>query len=171
MTDNRRAVLTRVVQSLFLVLILAFVYVLIRGLGTTAPNSSDESTTILNKLSKGATSRYRVKGERIWISRFSDTQLNQLEGLTLFVDNQGPKCGSLEYCAFKIATSLGGAELVYTENPPMQLSASANWIGGYVNPENGAVYDLRGRAYLNEYLMLSNNQNSQASNLVPFIID
>jgi len=50
-------------------------------------------------------------------------------------------------CVVAAQTDRSGIEIRYTRERPPQLHHSVPWLGGFVNPTTGAVFDLLGRPY------------------------
>jgi len=101
----------------------------------------------------GETVLLRVNRELVWVTRLNLQQKDSLKNLnatTIQHQTEGVlRCTiSQEYCAIDASTKEQGIQLRYTKEPPSQLPAKNIWVGGFVNPSTGAVYDLLGRAYL-----------------------
>lgn len=52
-----------------------------------------------------------------------------------------------QYCLLSAATTRPGVELRFVSKKPVALGREAIWEGGFINPDNGAIFDLLGRAY------------------------
>ncbi len=120
----------------FGILGLGFALVLFMSLSNQAQHKDPQ---LFSDLISGQTSKRRINGVRVWVSRL-DTQ--QHESL-------GPNhpCKSLEFCIIAAEGSGSGLDLVYTLEPPPQLTSAQPWVGGFVDPSSGDVFDLAGRAY------------------------
>lgn len=141
----QREILSALVKGAFLLLILGFVWILLsslRGLPqqTTAVESAD--TDAFASLALGATELRRLNAQRVWVTRLSEQQRRFL--------GETHDCAAREYCIFPAATERPGIELVFTTERPLWLPATKDWMGGFVDPSNGTVYDIGGRSVLAE---------------------
>ena len=155
MAENlrRRALLSKAVYWMLALLALAFMFVLFRSLNTGLTESPSAEQTLkdeslFNDITAGQTALRRVGSLRVWVSRFNDLQKRQAAQLNTMVNSQGMHCKlQTELCVIPAATNRQGVELRYTRTAPAQLPNELLWFGGFVDPNNGQLYDLWGRAY------------------------
>lgn len=131
----RRQQLLRVVLFGFALIAFALLLVLFSGLSI---RSSNQPSSPFNNISLGETGKLWHRNQRVWVTRLSAEQQSAL----------GPEnqCAEMEFCALAAASSRAGIELIYSRTRPPQVQQSIDWQGGYVDPANGAVFDLSGRA-------------------------
>jgi len=155
---QRRAFLTKAVSRMLIILVLAFWFVLFRSLGTNVSSgvgassnteqTSKQDQAAFANVTLGQTSLLRVRGQRVWVTRLSELQQTQGKQLTPYVLGNDHNCQlENELCVFSVATTRDGIELRFTARVPAQLPANLPWFGGFVDPSNGQLYDLWGRAY------------------------
>ncbi len=145
-----RVVLVRLVAVMALIVVCAFLFILLKGtlgsgLQTNASNSSDE---LVHNLALGETALRRDDAQLFWVSRLTTEQTNEL---SLFSDSivqldSGCLLES-QICILSSQTERSGVQLRFVEQAPIQLPSDTPWTGGFVNPNDGAVYDLIGRPY------------------------
>jgi len=143
-----KTVLSRVVKLLMSCFVLAFLYVLFR-MATWTP--AFDLANEISEVTVGETKLVSLKGKRFWVTRFSQEQKQQMDKLKGLV-HQDTVCSESEFCLVKIDTSRLGVIIRYTIDKPAQLVTPNPWFGGFVNPANGAVYDLKGRGYVTNSL-------------------
>jgi hypothetical protein len=143
----RKVILTRLVVLLFIALAGAFIVVLFSSL-VSAPTASSDPQSILRfaDIQKGATGKRRIDGIPVWVSHLSSKQIDDLTRIKADVVDDGG-CQRKQYCIIDARTKQQGIDLSFTAQRPPQVPDTTAWLGGFVNPLNGAVYDLLGRAY------------------------
>ena len=143
---NRRQLLLNAVKGMFIVLGLAFAYVLIRSL--SGPSLVANPAAVFDDIEYGQTAPRRFQGQKVWATRLTPALRRQADTLKENLLNPDSGCApDVTLCVVSAKTERDGIEIVYTKNAPKQLSAAIPWFGGFVNPVNGAVYDRLGRAY------------------------
>lgn len=143
---TRRSVLVKTVKGMFLFLILAFLYVLFRSL--SGPSMITNPAKVFDDLQVGQTGLRRYQGERVWVTRLSLQQRSQADEVAEYVLEAESGClVSLVVCAVSAKTLREGIEITFSQSTPAQLPSGVPWYGGFVNPNNGAVYDRLGRLY------------------------
>ena len=142
--NNKRLWLVRMTFSAVVILIVLFLFIFFRGLAWS-PDTSEKKSSELNT---GSTKLIRQDGQRLWATRLSEIQRQELVKLTPFVTT-GNGCAPEGICFVQPETSQQGVIIIYIEKKPDVLVSETPWIGGFINPVNGAVYDLLGRLYPN----------------------
>lgn len=142
-----RLVLFRTVICLFAVLALAFMVVLFISLGTNNSPTQDPSnySDQFHDIKTGVTGKRRLGKHAVWVTRLSEEQRLQLGAMAKQVVNLDGCQMSL--CILNAHTERQGIDLIFSRERPPQVAVGTPWLGGFVNPTNGAVYDLLGRAY------------------------
>ena len=145
--------LVTIVKLMFLVLAIAFLIILFKGafVGTRiiSKASSTDLESQINNIKEGNTVILRLDQQRVWVTRFSQQQLNFNQNLSSSVISHKDGCFvSSSFCIVKTETKRQGVEIRYSLDRPAQVAENVEWNGGFVNPGNGAVYDLLGRAYV-----------------------
>ena len=147
MLFRSRRILKSSVGGMFALLVMAFVWSFFSGL--FGPSVSDTNGDVYAGIAPGETAMRRIQGERVWVTRLDGKLKGQLAGLDSQFIKPEAKCAlRQEYCLIPAATDRAGIELRYTLAAPAQLASGLPWFGGYVDPGDGAVYDLLGRVYL-----------------------
>ena len=132
---------------MFAVVIVAFVYVLLRSLSPTI----DDETELFQNIVEGQTAMRRLDGRRVWISHLSERQRRALQTMPEETVNTGSGCPvSAQYCIVDAASARAGIELVYSQQRPGIMLASTPWVSGFIDPSSGAIYDILGRAYVRQ---------------------
>ncbi len=138
--------LQRTIKLMFLGLILAFVFVLLRSL--SGPSNFTNPKTLFDDVVIGQTAARRLGNQRVWVTRLSDEQRQQAKQLDNFLIDPMAGCDSLkDLCVLAAASNRAGIDITFTTNPPIQLSSKSVWFGGFVDPTTGEVFDRLGRAY------------------------
>lgn len=133
-TINQRRILINLIKLMFGLLVLAFFFILFRGLTVRAPIATQNT---LSDIAVGDTVIRNIAGERLWVSHLSAQQQ-----LALGANNP---CATRTFCALLVTTQQAGIDLVFVKYRPDLLTTNEPWFGGFVDPYNGAVYDLAGR--------------------------
>lgn len=152
MNEYRRVALWRIIKMMLLMLLLAFVYILLSGSGVNAPHDGQQSTdeqelAIFDNINNSETVFRLYKGQRVWITRVSEAQRDQFVNLNTHVAATGGCLISADFCVLAANTDRAGINLSFVKSEPPQLPSDIPWVGGFVNPASGAVFDLWGRAY------------------------
>jgi len=131
---------------MLIIILFAFVFVLFRSLG--GPSLTKQSEVAFDDVQIGQTAMRRINGVRVWATRLSAEQRQQLIELNSAVVNSNSGC-SIEkaVCVLSAKTQRSGINIVFSKEHPIQLASELNWYGGFVDPSNGSVYDRLGRAY------------------------
>lgn len=130
-------------------IVLAFLFVLVRSLSTgyNSFSDGDQSDQFANVF-QGTTQMRRLNGQRVWVSRLSPQQSKQLFDRTI---NSGAGIAACdihaELCVVDAATTRSGIELRYLLQRPTRIAHDVIWVGGFIDPNNGNLYDLLGRSY------------------------
>ena len=141
-----KELLIRLVRTMFLILVLAFVFVLLRSLG--GPSLTTSVASPFDDVEIGETAIRRYQGQRVWVTRFSSQLRRELKAVDAVVINPHTGCKpSKPLCAVLALTDVDGIEIRYSLARPAAIKRSVAWIGGFVNPNSGAAFDLLGRAY------------------------
>jgi len=147
---NRRVVLRRLITVMLVFASGTFVFILLNGtLGFNPLIDSDQrAEKLTDELAIGDSELRRAEGELIWISYLSTEQMNELAAYTDAIVRLDTGCAvDMQYCGLSAETGQTGIQFRWSESPPPQVPIGLPWSGGFVNPVNGAVYDLLGRAY------------------------
>ena len=142
--------LIRLITVMVVIIVVAFLYILLRGtVGfTTTANPESMEHQMFKDISLGETILRKEAGKLYWVSNFTDEQLTQLMAFSKKIVASQTGCSTdHQLCIVDAQTERAGVHLRYTESVPDQLAAEYPWVGGYVKSNNGAVYDLLGRAY------------------------
>lgn len=127
---------------MFTILVLLFTFILFKGFSVS--QSFDEQSNAFSKVAKGETQKIYVEKRWVWASRLNQQQQQTLQQRN---SNQQLNCCEPNLCVVATATERAGIDLVFTQKRPPQLSDVESWVGGFVNPNSGVVYDLSGLAY------------------------
>jgi len=128
---------------MLLILVLAFAVVLFTGI--FEPKRGAPAQQPFSDVPIGATELRRYHGQRVWVTHLTDSlAFSRLDG---FVDTAGSCDRSQEFCVLLASTARQGVEFVFSHIAPAQLPADVPWMGGFINPSTGAVFDLLGRPY------------------------
>lgn len=143
--------LTRIVILLCAVVLFSFASILLNGtIFFVSPSVEKKSVhSSFDDLIIGETKLRRVGKRVVWVTLLSAMQKSNMQQLTAGLVDHNEGCDlSQVYCVLLADTKQSGISLRYTAAAPPQLPNTVPWFGGFVNPTNGAVYDLLGRAYL-----------------------
>lgn len=167
---DKRKILSRAIATMFALLALGFIYVLFSGLSSQNNSSVINSKAITDinlpkspmfDIELGRSEIRRHQGQRLWVTQLAPQQLTELATLEDWLVDVNSGCSTQQvWCAVRTKTQQSGIELRYVKNRPPQLESLSVWVGGFVDPTNGAVYDLLGRAYKQ-----NKASNSQAINV------
>jgi hypothetical protein len=142
---NRKG-LSVLIFAMFGSLILAFAVVLLRFSGGVP--QTPRLTDTFAQLRSGQTVLQRLNGDPVWVSRLSESQRQQAKTNEGYLLKPESGCApATELCALVASTDRDGVVIRFTHAIPPQLPAESVWFGGFVNPLNGATFDLLGRAY------------------------
>ena len=143
-----RSHLSRLVLAMFGLLLFGFVFILVGSLRAPAISEAITDVEKFAEVAIGQTVLRRIEGRRVWLTRLSESQRHAATLLQeqLVYPDAGCKPESV-LCVLDAATARDGIELTYTDSPPPQLPNAPTWMGGFVDPGSGAVFDLLGRAY------------------------
>ena len=146
MSELRRLALWRIIKVMFLLLLLAFAYVFF--VGVPLSHFFDRPVKhIFDNINIGETVLKTHQGQRVWITRFSDTQRRDYRAVSAEVVNSGGCDSNVDYCALAASTDSQGIYITFSQEEPPRLPSDIAWIGGFVNPTSSAIFDLWGRAY------------------------
>lgn len=136
--------LSRAIKLLLSCFILAFLYVLFK-MATWSPqfNLANELSAVL----ESDTRLVSLKGKRYWVTKLSKNQRKQMDDVDTYV-HQVTVCDESDFCLIDSSTLRQGVIIRFALEKPQQLNLEQEWFGGFINPANGAVYDLKGRGYL-----------------------
>ena len=141
-----REVLLRIVKTMFAVLLLAFLFVLFRSL--SGPSRLTAPETAFDDVEVGETALRRIGSERVWATRLSALHRSQALELSAFVHDPASGClPTVVVCGLSAKTERAGIEIIFSAEPPPQVPSTLPWLGGFVDPSSGKVYDRLGRAY------------------------
>jgi len=150
---NQRKWLLRLTALISIAFLVSFFYIFIRGL-IWSPNSIDNRLDLSAvQLSLGTSDIFQFSGKRVWLTRFSEKQHEQLRNMNEFVYQEGGcDLGEINtekesYCMLQVETQIQGVIIRYISERPHSLSKDTPWVGGFINPADGAIYDLSGRLY------------------------
>jgi hypothetical protein len=143
-----KSLLLRLIKVMFGLLFIAFAYILLVGIGgSNTPKSQNPDKQFAN-VGEGQSRLIRLRGERAWLTRLTNTQRAQLSILSEELSNPDAACKTTaKLCAVFSATSQSGINLSFSATAPPQLPSTVVWFGGFVDPTTGATFDLLGRAY------------------------
>jgi hypothetical protein len=145
---SRREQLKFLVRGMFGLLLLAFVFVSLRSLNGVESDNSLHQALSIDQLPLGKTTLRRVDGMRLWITRLSDQQRRDAAlNKPFLMDSQTACPPQLDVCALSATAAKYSVDIVFSLKAPPQLPDEANWLGGFIDPTTGAVFDLLGRAY------------------------
>lgn len=151
MRPTVRKNLARAVMLMCAIVVLSFASVLLNGtvFFFSGSDQQDYSEQYFDGLITGEPELRRIDKQLVWVTHLSTAQKNNSEILTGAQVSQDQACDiSQDYCILLAETQRSGINLQYTSAKPAQLPIELPWFGGFVNPINGSVYDLLGRAYL-----------------------
>lgn len=131
--SNQRRLLKKAVTVGFSLIGLAFIVILVLSLGGYQP-----PVTPFANIPKGQTEKQWHQGQRVWVTRLNKAQKNQLGANNPCIDG--------ELCIVSATTQREGIEIVFARTKPLQIESNDPWLGGYIDPTNGNVYDLGGVA-------------------------
>lgn len=140
---NKRIWLVRLTSICATLLLLTFLFVILRGIAWS-PHEIETNTA---EIELGSTKLIHQSGQRLWVSRLTDLQRQNLSSLSNEVFLEGGCVIKDELCLIDSATDQQGIIMIYLENKPDVLTDKTPWFGGFINPRNGAIYDLLGRLY------------------------
>jgi len=149
---NKREFLSISVGSLFICLFLAFGWIYFYGLTSNQSQTStfkeEEINELFQNVAVGRVVSRRFKGQQVLVVHLSSKQRSQIESLNESVIQPESGCDlNKVYCVLTATTERDGVYLQYTLKEPPQLLAGTLWLGGFVDPSSGAIYDLIGRGY------------------------
>ena len=130
-----RQLLRRLITAGFSLLLIGFVYILVRGLGG---GPELDRPAEFSDITIGQTAKRRLQGQRVWVTRFDQTSSDKL-------DAEHP-CAITPVCIVSAVGQNDSVDIMYSAAPPPQLARGIEWNGGFVDPSSGVVYDLSGRA-------------------------
>jgi len=149
----QRKWLLRLIALISIAFILCFIFIFIRG-STWSPNSLDNHMEISSvQLPKGTSEIIHFSGMRVWLTSLSDEQIEQLRQMNNFVYQEGGcDLGEINnekdrYCMLQVETQIQGVIMRYISERPHSISKDIPWVSGFINPVDGAIYDLLGRLY------------------------
>ena len=131
---------TIVASSLF---VLSFVFIFVRGM-VWSPNTIKDSDS---NIELGTTALIQHQGQRLWSTRLLPEQRLQLEKINDYVFVGGGCDIQTKRCLLESKTNRQGVIIRYLESKPDIFKNQIPWAGGFINPTNGAIYDLLGRLY------------------------
>lgn len=133
---------------MFGVLLMAFVFVSLKSLSGVETANSQQQGLSLEQLPLGQATLRRVDGRRLWITRVSDQQRRDAAlNKPFLIDSQTGCQPQQAICALSATAAKHSLDIAFSLKAPPQLPDQANWIGGFVDPTTGAVFDLLGRPY------------------------
>lgn len=142
----QKETLKNVIKFMLLILIMGFLYVLISSTG--GPRKQIDVDMEFADIAMGQTAVRRVAGKKVWVTRLSSMQKNQIHSLNSHMLDADAGCPlAVNVCVLLAATERSGIDIVFTADEPAQLPATVPWFGGFVDPTSGEVFDLMGRAY------------------------
>jgi len=147
---NKRLILSRLIFFFFTLLVLAFLWVFLNGIGSSHYLSSHKKPgpAVFQNLHPGQSKLHRYQRQMVWVTFLNQHLRAGLSELAPYVINPEVGCDVAQaYCVVAASTSIDSIYLQYTRQEPQQLPSNTPWIGGFVDPTSGAVYDLLGRAY------------------------
>lgn len=127
-----------------------FIFILLNGTLGFNPltDAHQQASKITDEIDPGATQLRRGQGQLNWVSHLNAEQLTELAGYAATEVRLDSGCSiSSQYCVLSAETGQTGIQFRFSESAPPQVPVDLPWSGGFVNPINGAVYDLLGRAY------------------------
>ena len=145
MQASRKTKLIKLVTGLFLCLIIVFIYVGFK-MATWSPNQSKSNSKQL--VLEGETKLIVKDGNHFWLTRLSSQQRQDMISISDQVFSKSGCSIETDVCQITAQSQHSAVLIVYVSTKPAQLSVDQLWFGGYVNPVDGAVYDLLGRGYL-----------------------
>jgi len=143
---NRRNILGQLIRTMLVLMLMAFIYVLLRSLG--GPSKTSNTGSAFDDVVIGQTTLRRYQGKRVWATRISNAQREQAKLISRLVIDSTAGCAiESTVCVLSAATQRSGIDVVFSDQRPAQLPSDAHWYGGFVNPSTGSVFDRLGRAY------------------------
>ena len=140
-----QALLIRLIKAMFTLLIVAFLYVALVGT-FQSPAGQGSASTAYSEVAPGQTQLQRKSGQRVWVTRVNPDLLTQL-----FTLNEWVAAGECElrlgFCVLVTDTARDGVYLRYSQTRPAVLASTVPWLGGFIDPTSGAVFDPLGRPY------------------------
>lgn len=151
--------LIRLTTLMAFLLVASFVGILIRGVAWSPSEVKDIEVGI----ELGSTELVKHQRQRVWLTRFSPEQRKKIVQITPFVVVEGGCDTEAEKCLVQSTTNRQGVIVRYVQAKPDTLNNDVVWIGGFIDPTTGAIYDLLGRLYKNS------TKNKQVSNSIHFL--
>lgn len=146
MSASRKAALSRIIKLMFSLLLLGFLYVLLASFFDSNFSERQQKEEFDNIEFGQPVFRY-FKNQGVWISRISQQQRNRYVELSDHVRPDGGCAIDTDICILIAGTDRVGINVIFTDEEPTQLPSNTPWLGGFVDPSSGAVFDLWGRAY------------------------
>lgn len=147
---NKRLILSRLVSALFGVLILVFFWVFFRGISSSTyfSDNGELVSTLYKGLQPGQSALRRYQKQMVWVTYLDESIRKRLPQLESYLIDPALGCDvNQDYCIVEAKTTVDAIYLQFTNQEPQQLPSDTPWVGGFVDPTTGAVYDLLGRAY------------------------
>ena len=155
---NKRQILIKSVASLFFILLIAFCWVIFKGAtfplnsplenASHSPSKNASQHPLFQGLQAGQTMLRRHQRQVVWVIAIDEQTKAQRLSLNNFLLNPNSGCNiDQQFCVLKAATAIDGINVQFTSQEPSQLASGTPWIGGFVDPTSGEIYDLFGRAY------------------------
>jgi len=146
MTENkRRQLLKKATITGLLLIIMAFLYIIFKGLLWSPKLSQEES---YQTLALGETRLVRYQQQRYWVTKLNNEQREQLSQLVKFIHISSGCSIQDNVCELDARSERSGVLVQFVSQRPAQLPSNTPWFGGFVDPASGSVYDLLGRGYL-----------------------
>ncbi|MGH1540387.1 MAG: hypothetical protein ACRBHB_08185 [Arenicella sp.] len=148
MTENtgKKRLLKVLVKLCCVVVFAVFTGIIINGM-FWSPSTSN-SPKWLDTMTLGETKLLRFGSKRQWVTRLNVQQQQFLQGLSDHVYSDSACSLQQSLCQVYADSVTQGVLIQFVQKTPDQLPADVPWNGGFVDPGNGAIYDLSGRGYV-----------------------
>ncbi len=151
--------LIRLTALMAFLLVASFVGILVRGVAW----SPSEVKDIEAGIELGSTELVKHQSQRLWLTRFSPEQRKKMVQINPYVVTEGGCDLGAEKCLVQSTTNRQGVIVRYVQAKPDTLNNDVVWMGGFIDPTTGAIYDLLGRLYKNS------TRNQQVLNSIHFL--
>ncbi|MEO0369443.1 MAG: hypothetical protein AAF197_11785 [Pseudomonadota bacterium] len=151
----KRLVLENIIKLMVIAFVAGFLFILFIGASQHDMESEllrhhDGIQADFKEIRAGDTEMRRVNNQPVWVTNLDAKLVSDLQVLPPFVETSGG-CAPVEgYCVLDALTERSGILISFSETKPRQLPRDTEFLGGFVNPSNGLVYDRLGRIYLDQ---------------------
>ncbi len=131
---------------MFLILIVSVAFVLLRS--TSGVSAINNPKQLFDDVAYGQTALRRAQQTRVWVTRINQVLRQQAAEIEPHLLDPTSGCDPVTpLCVLAAASARSGIDIIYTEQRPPQLPSEILWLGGFVDPSSGEVFDRLGRVY------------------------